>query len=58
MTILAEVIEWPDEIDEARAEAARERAEKRLNDKDSNLDVLRAETALQRAVARINTIKA
>lgn len=58
VTILAEVIEWPDEIDEARAEAARERAEKRLNEKDSNLDVLRAETALQRAVARINTIKA
>lgn len=30
VTFLAEIAEWPDEIDVARAEAAKERAEKRL----------------------------
>ena len=33
VTILAEVIEWPGEIDESRAVAAKERAEGRLQDK-------------------------
>lgn len=56
VTILAEVIEWPDEIDIKRAEAAKERAEKRLRSKTPETDVLRAETALQRAIARIHTI--
>ena len=35
VTILAEVAEWPDEIDVNRAAAARERAEKRLHDHES-----------------------
>ena len=30
VTFLAEIAEWPDEIDVSRAEAAKERAEKRL----------------------------
>ena len=33
VTILAEIIEWPGEIDEQRAEAARQRAEDRLKRK-------------------------
>lgn len=57
VTILAEVIEWPEEIDEGRAQAARERAEERLRSKTSETDLARAETALQRAVARIQALK-
>ena len=57
VTILAEVIEWPDEIDEMRAQAARERAEKRLAERDSKTDIARAETAFLRAMARINVMK-
>lgn len=57
VTILAEVIEWPEEIDEERAQAARERAEERLRSKVSETDLARAETALQRAVARIQALR-
>jgi len=53
MTILAEVCEWPDEIDVPRAEAARERAERHLSDKNDNTDIGRAVLALKRSVARI-----
>ena len=51
VTILAEIIEWPDEIDEERATAALERAKARLREKASTTDLARAELALQRAVA-------
>jgi F-type H+-transporting ATPase subunit epsilon len=54
VTILAEIIEWPGEIDEPRASAARQRAEERLARRDANLDIDRAEAALMRAIARIN----
>lgn len=57
VTILAEIIEWPDEIDEKRAEAAKERAEDRLRIKSAETDLLRAETALQRAIARIEVLR-
>lgn len=57
VTILAEIIEWREEIDEKRAEAARERAEERLRSKTPETDILRAETALQRAVARIEALR-
>ena len=53
----AEIVEWPDEIDEGRAEAARERAEERLRSRTPETDVARAETALQRAIARIQVLK-
>ena len=53
VTILAEIIEWPNEIDENRAEAALHRAEERLRSKTPETDIARAETALQRAMARI-----
>lgn len=54
--IMAEIIEWPHEIDLSRAEAARARAEERLRSKTPETDLLRAETALQRALARIHVI--
>lgn len=57
ITILAEIVEWPNEIDVNRAEAAKERAEKRLSEKDPKTDIARAETALQRAIARISAIR-
>ncbi|MDO4303513.1 MAG: ATP synthase F1 subunit epsilon [Bacillota bacterium] len=57
VVIMAEIIEWPEEIDLERAEAARDRAEERLHSKTPETDVLRAETALQRALARIEVIK-
>ena len=57
VVILAEIIEWPEEIDADRAQAARDRAEERLRNKTPETDVLRAETALQRALARIHVIK-
>ena len=57
VTILAEIIEWPEEIDEERALAARERAEERLHSRTPETDIARAETALQRAMARIQVLK-
>ncbi|MCM1057999.1 MAG: ATP synthase F1 subunit epsilon [Firmicutes bacterium] len=57
VTILAEVIEWPEEIDEGRAQAAKERAEERLRSKTTETDLARAETALQRAIARIQALR-
>jgi flavorubredoxin len=57
VTILAEIIEWPNEIDEDRAEAAKRRAEERLSSHASDMDVARAEIALQRALTRIEVLK-
>ena len=57
VTILAEVVEWPDEIDVNRAEEARIRAERRLAEKASNTNMKRAELALARSVARIEAAK-
>lgn len=57
VTILAEIIEWPSEIDVGRAEEAKMRAEERLKEHDPGTDMNRAELALKRAVARIETVK-
>ena len=54
VTILAEVAEWPDEIDVERAERAKERAEARLAAKEDGIDLLRAESALKKALIRIS----
>ena len=54
VTLLAELAEWPDEIDINRAEAAKERAEERIAAKSQNLDLKRAEYALHKALIRIN----
>ena len=53
MTILAEVCEWPDEIDVGRAEEARTRAERRLSERPAGTDIDRAILALKRSAARI-----
>lgn len=57
VTILAEIIEWPSEIDVGRAEEAKMRAEERLKEHDPGTDMIRAELALKRAVARIETVR-
>lgn len=57
VTILAEIVEWPEEIDADRAEAAKQRALERLQSKTPETDLARAETALQRAIARIEVLK-
>lgn len=54
VTLLAEIAEWPDEIDGDRALKAKRRAEERLAAKAEDIDVVRAEMALKRALVRIN----
>ncbi|MFM1651207.1 F0F1 ATP synthase subunit epsilon [Brevibacillus sp. B_LB10_24] len=53
VTILAETAELPDDIDVARAQSAKARAEQRLNEKQADLNQRRAELALQRAMTRL-----
>lgn len=56
VVIICNAIEHAKDIDAARAQAAKERAENRLQNKDSNLDIKRAKLALERALARLETI--
>jgi F-type H+-transporting ATPase subunit epsilon len=53
VTVLSEDVEWPDEIDRNRAEAALTRAQQRLLQKESDVDMQRAELSLRRALVRI-----
>jgi len=53
VTILAESAERRQDIDVARAQEAKNRAEQRLSSKASDLDLVRAEAALRRAIDRI-----
>jgi F-type H+-transporting ATPase subunit epsilon len=52
-SILCEACEWSEDIDAARAASAKERAEKRLKQKDG-IDIERAEMSLARALARLS----
>ena len=56
VTILAEIIEWPVEIDLARAEESKSRAEERIKEHAPGTDMKRAELSLKRAVARIEAV--
>jgi F-type H+-transporting ATPase subunit epsilon len=52
--VLADTAERPDEIDRARAERARERAERRLGGRSQEeIDYVRASCALARSLARL-----
>jgi F-type H+-transporting ATPase subunit epsilon len=51
--VLADALERPESIDVDRAEAARERARRRLLAREAGLDVPRAEAALVRALNRL-----
>ena len=57
ITIMAEVAEWPDEIDGNREEEARIRAERRLKEESGEIDTMRAELALRRALVRLSLRK-
>jgi F-type H+-transporting ATPase subunit epsilon len=57
VTVLAETAELAAEIDLERAEAAKARAERRLAEKDPNIDWDRASVALQRALIRIQVAR-
>ncbi len=53
VTMLAESAERADEVDVTRAEAAKERASKRLHERAEGTDLDRARVALQRAMNRL-----
>ncbi len=54
VTILAQSAEKASEIDVERAQEAKERAERRLQANQDNIDKTRAELALKRAMNRLN----
>ncbi|MDO5540244.1 MAG: ATP synthase F1 subunit epsilon [Eubacteriales bacterium] len=53
VTIMAEIAEWPEEIDVNRAREAEARAERRLQMRDPMLNLNRAEIALRKAMVRL-----
>ena len=55
-TVICNAIESADEIDKERALAAKERAEKRLKEKDPDTDLKRAQLALQRSLIRLEVL--
>jgi F-type H+-transporting ATPase subunit epsilon len=55
ITVLAESAEKAEEIDVARAQKAKERAEQRLQQEKDRMAAARAEAALQRALRRLST---
>jgi F-type H+-transporting ATPase subunit epsilon len=55
--ILADQAERAEEIDAARAEEARKRAEERLKQRSSGTDEDRAEAALRRAMVRLSVVE-
>jgi F-type H+-transporting ATPase subunit epsilon len=57
VTLLAETAELAEEIDLARAEAAKARAEKRLASHGADIDWDRASVSLQRALIRIQVAR-
>lgn len=57
IVIMAEVAEWPEEIDINRAQEAKVRAERRLKEQSGETDIVRAETALKKALVRISLTK-
>ncbi|MGN0383761.1 MAG: ATP synthase F1 subunit epsilon [Eubacterium sp.] len=58
VNVMAEIAEWPDEIDLNRAKEAKIRAERRLGLAEGrDNDWKRAEMALKKAVVRINVVE-
>jgi len=53
VTLLVETAEQSDEIDVGRARRARERAERRLTQRDPEIDLERAKFAMRRALNRL-----
>ena len=57
VTILADTAERADEIDEARAEAARRRAEELMRERRSDQEAMLAESQLRRAMVRLSVAR-
>ena len=55
VTILADAAERAEEIDEVRAEEARRRAQRLLEEREAEVDLARAEASLRRALIRLKT---
>lgn len=53
VTVLADVAERAEEIDISRAEAAKSRAEQRLEERPAEMDLAAAEAALMRSLMRL-----
>jgi F-type H+-transporting ATPase subunit epsilon len=53
VTILAQIAERPEDIDVARAEAAKRRAEERFNQPTREMDFERARIAMMKSLARL-----
>lgn len=58
VTILAQTAEMAEKIDVARAEAARDRAERLMRAPDADTDVDRAWASMQRSMARLEAARA
>lgn len=54
--VFADTAEWPEDIEESRALQAKQRAEERLQAKQSEIEYMRSRVALERALARL-TVK-
>lgn len=57
VTILADACERSEEIDEARAQHAVERAQERVTHQESDLEMERALSAMRRAQVRLNVVR-
>ena len=57
VTVLSDVAERADNMDEAKAIAAKEQAEKDLADNKDNVDFAKAASQLAEAAARLKTIQ-
>jgi F-type H+-transporting ATPase subunit epsilon len=57
VTVLVTTAEDKTEIDVARADAARQRAELRLREREEGIDTARAHASLQRALARLKVAR-
>lgn len=55
--VLVSAAERPEDIDQARAERAKERAEERLRQKESRLEYIHSKAALARATARLSAAR-
>jgi len=55
-TIITDSAEWAENIDAARAAAAKERSEHRLNTESADVDMARAKAALARSMNRLRVI--
>lgn len=55
VVLLTDAAEWVEDIDLARAQAAKERAEQRIQSGGSDIDIVRAELSLRRALIRLDS---